>query len=248
MSLRRGVAVATGWYYRAARRLRISTSASRQAALHDPRLLHGHPGAVSVEMVRGSGRPLRVLLVGNGAVENPGLPASTASYSSFLAQSLSSRTSRPVVVTVVRAVWELPALRRALRDEQAALHDALVVSAAYRPRLAEIPLARWESYAEAVRAVLVESAGPHTVIRVLSLPWREAAREAPAQWGGLFGNRLIVVADIAEATLRPDQRALPLRLQGPAVRREWVGPAFSAQTYLRWADQIAAELARSLEL
>lgn len=143
---------------------------------------------------------------------------------------------------LIGAGFDLPVLERLLRDERPHWHDALVVTAAYRPQLAEMPLARWAAYAEAVRATLVTAVRPQTVIRVLSLPWRDAARDAPLQWGGLFGNRVRVVAEIAEATLTPDQPARQLRLLGPAMAKEWVGPAFSAQTYVRWAEQVAAEL------
>lgn len=94
----------------------------------------------------------------------------------------------------------------------------------------------------------MRAASPEPVIRVLSLPWRDAARDAPLQWGGLFGNRVRAVAEIAKSVLTPDQQALPLRLQAPVVQKAWIGPVFSGQTYLRWADQVAAELCAAWRL
>ncbi len=145
--------------------------------------------------------------------------------------------------TLLGSAWDLPALEQQLKDEQLHWHDALVVTAAYRPQLAEIPLDHWAAYTEALRATLVRATGPEPVIRVLSLPWQDAARDAPLHWGCLFGNRVRAVAEIAESVLTPDQQALPLRLQGPVMHKEWIGPAFSGQTYLRWRTRSPASSA-----
>lgn len=232
-----------------ARRLGLATSASRQADLHASRRLPNTPTLVVAGTGTGTESTLRVVLLGNGPAESPGAGSGSAAFPSHLAQALTARTGRRVEVkTLLGAAYHLPTLSQQLQEEQLHWHDALIVTAAYRPQLAEIPLARWAAYTEALRRTLVKSAGPDVVIRVLSLPWREAARDAPLQWGGLFGNRVRVVAEIAEATLTPDQQALPLRLQGPVMTKEWIGPAFSGQTYLRWADQVAAELGTAWRL
>lgn len=234
------MAVATGWLYRAARRLGIETSASRQAELQRARHL---PDGAELVTVGSGEKILRVVLLGNGPAESPGVPAGADAFPSHLARALVARTHLRVEVRVlIGAAFDLPALAQLLQEERPHWRDALVVTAAYRPQLAEMPLARWAAYAEALRATLVNAVPPQTAIRVLSLPWRDAARDAPLQWGGLFGNRVRVVAEIAEATLTPAQPARQLRLLGPAMAKEWIGPAFSAQTYVRWAEQVAAEL------
>jgi hypothetical protein len=234
-----------GRWYGFAARTGLPSAASRQAERHEAQLVPDPPQLV----VAGSapGPPLRLLLLGNGPAESPGLSPGAAGFHAFLAAALAGRAGRRVEVRpLMGGPFELPELRTRLAAARLAEQDAVVVSAAYRPALAEIPLARWRAYTEALRALLVEEAGPRTVIRVLTLPWRQAAREAPAQWGGLFGNRVIVVAETAEAVLTPDQPARALRLHGPLRRSEWVGPAFTPQTYLRWADQVAAEIAAAL--
>ena len=190
----------------------------------------------------------RVVLLGNGLAESPGTVSGASGFPHYLAQSLVGRLHcRVEVKTLIGEGWDLPTLSEQLCKEQLHWHDALIVTAAYRPQLAQIPLKRWAAYTEALRAVLVDSAGPDSQIRVLSLPWKDAARDASAQWGGLFGNRVRVVAEIAEATLTPQQRARPLRLLGPIGKKEWIGPEFSHQTYLRWANQVAADLAAAWE-
>lgn len=246
MTFRRTVAAATGWLYRAARRLGIATSASRQADLQAARRLPDSSELVTV----GSGAAvLRVVLLGNGPAESPGVPAGADTFPSHLAHALAARTHHRVEVRVLLgAAFDLPVLEQLLRAERPHWRDALVVTAAYRPQLAEMPLARWAAYAEALRATLVTAVRPQTVIRVLSLPWDDAARDAPLHWGGLFGNRVRVVAEIAEATLTPHQQARPLRLLGPAMPKEWIGPSFSAQTYVRWAEQVAADLCAAWRL
>ena len=193
--------------------------------------------------------PLRVVLLGNGPAESPGAASGAAGFPTHLAQAIAARTHRRVEVkTLLGSAWDLPALEQQLKDERLHWHDALVVTAAYRPQLAEIPLDHWAAYTEALRATLVRATGPEPLIRVLSLPWQDAARDAPLHWGGLFGNRVRAVAEIAESVLTPDQQALPLRLQGPVMHKEWIGPAFSGQTYLRWADQVAGELCAAWRL
>lgn len=246
MSARRPIAACTGWFYRAARRVGIATAASRQAQLQASRQLPNTPALA----VAGSaaGEVLRVVLLGNGPAESPGA-GSGAAFPSHLAEALAARTTRCVEVkTLLGGAYDLPMLAKQLKDEQLHWHDALVVTAAYRPQLAEVSLSRWGAYTEALRATLVEAAGSEPVIRVLSLPWQDAARNAPTHWGGLFGNRVRVVAEIAEATLTAEQQAQPLRLHGPVTSNEWVGPAFSTETYLRWADQVAAELCTAWDL
>jgi hypothetical protein len=241
MTVRRTVALITGWWYRLARHWGIATVASRQADLQAARTLPDT--ALVVTAGAAPGTPIRVILLGNGPAESPGTRAGADAFPAHLARALAARTRRRVEVkTLLGAAFDLPVLERLVRGEQLRWHDAIVVTAAYRPQLAETPLRLWAEYAEALRAVLVRSAGPEPVIRVLCLPWGAAARSAPLHWGGFFGNRVRVVADIAETTLTPDQRALPLRLHPPVMPAEWVGPAFSPQTYLRWADQVAAEL------
>lgn len=240
MTARRAAAVGTGRFYRAARRIGVATAASRQGQLHASRQLPDTPAIA----VAGSGADevLRVVLLGNGPAESPGA-RSSAAFPSHLAEALAARTTRRVEVkTLLGGAYDLPMLAKQLKDEQLHWHDALVVTATYRPQLAEIPLAKWAAYTETLRATLVKSAGPEPVIRVLALPWQDAARDAPTHWGGLFGNRVRVVAEIAEATLTGEQQAQPLRLHGPIMSKEWIGPAFSTETYLRWADQVAAEL------
>ncbi|GAA4748994.1 hypothetical protein GCM10025783_21450 [Amnibacterium soli] len=247
MNIRRAVAAGTGWFYRAARRAGVVTTASRQAALQASRTL---PETLrEVAAGSGAGAPLRIVLLGNGPAESPGAASGAAGFPMHLAQAVAARTRRRVEVkTLLGSAWDLPALEQQLKDEQLHRHDALVVTAAYRPQLAEIPLDHWAAYTAALRATLVRATGPEPVIRVLSLPWQDAARDAPLHWGGLFGNRVRAVAEIAESVLTPDQQALPLRLQGPVMHKEWVGPAFSGQTYLRWADQVAGELCAAWRL
>jgi hypothetical protein len=239
--VRLAIAGATGSFYRVARRAGVVTSASRQDQLQAARPLPETSRAVVAGS--GSGSSLRVVLLGNGPAESPGVARGADGFPSYLAQAIAARTRRRVEVkTLLGGAWDLADLERQLQDEQLHWHDALVVTAAYRPQLAEVPLRQWSAYAEALRATLVRAAGPEPVIRVLSLPWQDAARDVPLHWGGLFGNRVRVVAELAEAVLTPDQQALPLRLQGPVMSKEWIGPAFSGQTYLRWASQVAAEL------
>jgi hypothetical protein len=239
------VAIATGWCYRLADRVGMSTRASRQEVSQRARTAPDTPRVVSAGP--GTGGPVRVLLLGNGPAESHGVVAGTAGFPTMLATALAMRLDRRVEVrTVLGAAWQSPELSRILRDEDAGTQHALVVSAAYRPELAQIPLGRWKGYAEGLRTMLVEAAGPETAIRVLALPWRQAARDSPVQWGGLFGNRVIVTAAVAESTIVTDPRVRLLRLRSPLVKREWVGPAFSAQTYGAWADQVAADLATTL--
>lgn len=247
MRVRLLIASATGWFYRLARRLGVMTGARRQEQLQAARSLPETPRVV----VAGgeSGMPLRVVLLGNGPAESPGVVSGAAGFPSSLARAIAVRTRRRVEVkTLLGGAWDLPVLERQLQDEQLHWQHALVVTAAYRPQLAEIPLHHWAAYTESLRATLIRAAGPEAVIRVLSLPWEEAARDVPLHWGGLFGNRVRAVAEIAESVLTPDQQALPLRLQGPVMKREWIGPAFSGQTYLRWADQVADELCAAWQL
>jgi hypothetical protein len=197
----------------------------------------------------GTSAPLRVVLLGNGPAESPGVASGAAGFPSHLAQAIAARTRRRVEVkTLLGSAFDLQVLEQQLQEEHLGRRDALVVTAAYRPQLAEIPLHHWAGYTKSLRATLVRGAGPDVVIRVLSLPWQDAARDAPLQWGGLFGNRVRAVAEIAESVLTPDQPALPLRLQKPVMQKEWIGPAFSGQTYLRWADQVAAELCTAWRL
>ena len=247
MSARLRIAALTGWYYRVAARIGVTTAASRQEARQAARAVQDEPSTIAISTGAGSGDPMRILLLGNGPAESPGLAPGSPGFPLFLAQAVSARLRRAVEVrTLIGSAWDLPTLRQELLDERLPEMDALVVSAAYRPALAALPLPRWRAYTESLRAALVEVAGSRPVIRVLSLPWRQAARDAPLQWGGLFGNRVTVVAEIAEAVLTPDQPARPIRLHPPLKRQEWVGPAFSPQTMLRWADQVAAELAAAM--
>lgn len=241
----RALAGATGWCYRTAKRAGLTTRASRQDAAFDRRAVPRQP---PISVAGAGGRaPLRVLVLGNGLAESPGAGSFAEGFPNQLARSLADRLHRRVEVkTLVGGAWDLQELDRRLREEQLHWHDVLVVTAAYRPTLAEVPLKGWSRYVESLRATLVEAAGPEAVIRVLSLPWRTAAHDAPLEWGGLFGLRVRVVAEIAEAVLTADQPALPLRLRPPLRSTEWRGPAFSPQTYLRWADQVASDLAAAL--
>lgn len=239
------VADLTGRCQALARRLGLSTRSSRYDDLHAGRRLP--PAAGGDAVTAGGGLPIRVLVLGNGPAESPGLQEGEGTFSSRLAEALTGATGRPVrITTVVGGGWDLPELAQRLHDEQLHWHDALVVTAAYRPSLAEIPIARWREYVLRLKAVLIDAAGPDTAIRVLSLPWRSAVRDAPEHWGGAFGNRVVALAETAEATLRGERHALHLRLDDPVDAREWAGPAFSARTYLRWADQVAADLAPAL--
>lgn len=246
MRVRWAVAAATGWAYRAAAQLRLPSAADRQDGLQDARVLPDVP-PLAVAGPEDAQR-LRVVLLGNGPAESPGAASAAVGFPSALAGALAARTRRRVeVATLVGGGWDLAELRRRLHREQLHWHDALVVTAAYRPRLARVPLGQWASYTAALRAALVDAAGADVVIRVLSLPWPDAARAAPLHWGGLFGNRVQVMARIAESVLTPDQPAQPLRLHPPLTRAEWVGPAFSAKTYQRWAHQVADDLVTAWE-
>ncbi len=234
------LADATALGIAAARRLGLSTRADRQERLHCERRL---PAPRAVEPVEGV-LPVRVLLLGNGPAESPGLHDGEADFAQCLSDALADRLGRPVrVTTVLGGDWDLDLLAARLRAEQLHWHDALVVTAAYRPGLAEIPIARWRDYAQRLRTTLTDAAGPDTAIRVLSLPWRSAVRDAPHQWGGAFGCRVVAMAETAEATLRGQGHAVPLRLADPVGASEWVGPSFSQTTYRRWAEQVAADLA-----
>lgn len=244
--LRCTLAKATGCYYRRAHRLGFSTRASRQAGRHAVRPLLATPPVAVAGPV--DGHLTRVALVGNGPAESPGLPDSVDGFGGLLAGSLQRLIGGRVEVrSLLGGDWDLAGLRTLLETERLHWSDALVVTASYRPQLAEVPLRAWEWYTKSLRDVLIDGTEPGAVIRVLSLPWREAARDLPGVWGGAFGNRVIVLAETAEAALHDAQPAVLLRLDAPASHGEWDGPQFSAGTYSAWADRVARDLARALD-
>ena len=228
-------------WYGVARRLHVGTRALRQDRRHP--IVPRPPSPTStIVPTGGRRRPLRVLLLGNGPAESPGLEPGQPTFADRIASELSACTGAPVQVrTVIGAAWDLPALRDRLAAEQVHRCDALVVTASYRPRLAEVPIAAWRAYTAALRTALVEAAGPRTEIRVLGLDWQDAVARAPEQWGGSFGARILLLAETAESVL-DDRRAVPLRLAAPAEAAEWHGPAFTGVTYAGWARQVAEEL------
>lgn len=241
--MRRSAIALVGPWYRVARALHLPTRAARQAERQGRVPMPDTPTSTVAPAGR-SHRPLRVLLLGNGPVEGPGLLTGEPGFADRIAEGLSARTGAPVQVrTVVGGAWDVDELPARLAAEQLTRQDVLVVSAAYRPQLAEIGMAAWRSYTAALAKTLVASAGTGTLIRVLALPWDAAVRDAPEHWGGAFGGRVLALADTAESALDDHPRAVLLRLAAPLEADEWHGPAFSPDTYGRWATQVVDDLA-----